>query len=228
MKKLLVALLVIVLGIGGGVGMYALSLYLNDAEAVTPPTEEETKQEEKESQKIIISEERGNLYVSKYIFLGDSRFYGMEMFAEEDDVFIYEIGEGYNFMMNHLNEAKSHIVDENTVMIIGMGVNDFRANADNYIAAINQLADENVCQIYYMLVNPVDDAIIQQNGYNITNEELDEFNEKMAQGLNDNVKIIDANTYLKTQGYNTEDGLHYDADTYKKIYEYIKVCVTNY
>ncbi|MBE5927050.1 MAG: SGNH/GDSL hydrolase family protein [Lachnospiraceae bacterium] len=228
MKKLLVVLLVIVLGVGGGVGMYALSLHLNNTETVEPQTEETTKKTEKETNKVIISEERGNINVSKYIFLGDSRFYGMEMFAEPEDVFIYEIGEGYHFMMNHLAEAKSHIVDEDSVMIIGMGVNDFRANADNYITAINQLADENVCQIYYMLVNPVDDAIIEQNGYGITNAELDEFNTKMIQGLNDNVKIIDANTYLKTYGYNTEDGLHYDAETYKSIYEYIKVCVTNY
>ena len=227
MKKLLVVLLVLVLGIGGGVGMYALSLHLNEAEAVEPQ-KEQNKPEEKESNKVIVSEERGNLYVSRYIFLGDSRFYGMEAFAEDEDVFIYEIGEGYNFMMNHLDEAKSNIVDEDTVMIIGMGVNDFRANADNYIAAINQLADENVCQIYYMLVNPVDDAIVQQNGYNLSNAELDEFNNKMTQGLNDNVKIIDANTYLKNHGYNTEDGLHYDMDTYQKIYEYIKICVTNY
>ena len=96
MKKLLVALLVIVLGVGGGVGMYALSTQLNKTEAVESQTEKETKKEEKESNKVIISEERGNLNVSKYIFLGDSRFYGMDMFAEADDVFIYEIGEGYN------------------------------------------------------------------------------------------------------------------------------------
>lgn len=226
MKKLLVVLLVLVLGIGGGIGMYAISLNLNKAEEVKPQPEETTKEEE--SSKIIVSEERGNLHVSRYIFLGDSRFYGMESFAEEDDVFIYEIGEGYDFMMRHLDEAKSNIVDEDTVMIIGMGVNDFRANADKYIGSINELADEKICQVYYMLVNPVDDAIVQQNGYNLSNAELDEFNEKMRQGLNENVKLIDANAYLKNYGYNTEDGLHYDLETYKKIYEYIKVCVTNY
>lgn len=226
MKKVLVVLLVLVLGIGGGVLMYTLSLSLNEAETVKPQQEEQTTEEE--SQKVIISEERGNLHVSKYIFLGDSRFYGMETFKEEDDVFIYEIGEGYDFMMRHLDEAKSNIVDENSVIIIGMGVNDFRANADKYIGSINALADEKLCQVYYMLVNPVDDAIVQQNGYMLSNAELDEFNEKMRQGLNENVKLIDANAYLKSYGYNTEDGLHYDMETYQKIYEYIKVCVTNY
>ena len=44
----------------------------------------------------------------------------------------------------------------------------------------------------------------------------------MKKSLNDKVTIIDTNSYLLKDGFNATDGLHYDDETYKKIYEYIK------
>ena len=44
----------------------------------------------------------------------------------------------------------------------------------------------------------------------------------MKQGLNNNIKYIDSYSYLKENGYKLRDGLHYDEETSKKIYEYVK------
>ena len=44
----------------------------------------------------------------------------------------------------------------------------------------------------------------------------------MQEGFDSSVRIIDTNSYLKSTGFNTVDGLHYDDSTYKKIYDYIK------
>ena len=165
--------------------------------------------------------------MSRYIFVGDSRYVGMEHLATDKDIFICEVGEGYNFLVQHLDEVKSNILDENTVIIIGLGINDFRFSLDRYADTINTLADEVNCSVCYMLVNPVDEDIIQYNGYDIKNDEIDDFNENISQALDSSIQIIDTNSYLKNYGYGTEDGLHYDEETYYNIYEYIKVCVTN-
>lgn len=231
MKKVLVILLVLILGIGGGVGMYALSLYLeNDGSVIQLNNKNESDKQDRPLHIVgdgNYAADGSSRTVSRYIFVGDSRYVGMEPYQMEEDVFICEIGEGYEFLAAHLYDIKSNIIDKNTVVVIGLGVNDFKYNSENYINMINELADEELCTICYMLVNPVDDNIIAYNGYNITNEEIDEFNEKMCASLNEKVMIIDTNTYLKSYGYNTEDGLHYDTDTYRAIYEYIKAFVNN-
>ncbi len=229
MKKFLTVLLVLVLGIGGGIGMYALTLYLNGEEGIV---EQLSNKKDKETNQADNNLENNNnpgtvKDVSKYVFVGDSRYVGMKDYANEDDIFICEVGEGYNFLESNIDNIKSSVIDENTVIIIGLGINDFTYNFDSYVVAINALASEVPCQVCYMLVNPVDEDIIQYNGYDIKNDEIDEFNNRMSIELDPSVKIIDTNSYLKNNGYRTEDGLHYETDTYKSIYDYIKVCVTN-
>ena len=61
-----------------------------------------------------------------------------------------------------------------------------------------------------------------QYGYTVFNEQIDKYNKLMQEGFDSNVRIIDTNSYLKSTGFNTVDGLHYDDSTYKKIYDYIK------
>ena len=60
----------------------------------------------------------------KYLFVGDSRYKGMEKAnATDEDVFICEVGEGYDYLINQMNNIKYEI-DDNTALIIGLGVND--------------------------------------------------------------------------------------------------------
>ena len=157
----------------------------------------------------------------KYLFVGDSRYKGMEKAnATDEDVFICEVGEGYDYLINQMNNIKYEI-DDNTALIIGLGVNDL-VNIDKYVDKINEMSQTFDCQIYYMLVNPVDEEQETYSGYHIKNDDIDYFNQEIIDRLDENVIVIDTNSYLNAIGFETQDGLHYTEETYENIYNYTK------
>ncbi len=163
----------------------------------------------------------------KYIFVGDSRYVAMSEYAQAYDVFFCENGVGLYFLKNRMDKIVE-ASDDNTRIIIGLGVNDAGAGNTGYIEAIMDLCGRTDAEVYYMLVNPVSDSACAANGYSLTNSMVDRFNTSMIEGLSDTeVKIIDTNTYLTSNGYNTFDGLHYDNETTEKIYNFIKLCIRN-
>lgn len=154
----------------------------------------------------------------KFIFFGDSRFVGMQIFASADDSFIANVGMGYDYLIQNLDNIENSYTDK-SVIIVEFGINDLY-NINKYIDKINELSEKyNIC---YLTIYPIDENKAKNNGYSITNYDIDNFNEELKNGLNENISIIDTNNYLKTIGYNTIDGIHYDDDTYKIIYDYIK------
>lgn len=163
---------------------------------------------------------------SKYVFVGDSRYRGMMFLAEENDIFICENGRGYDFLLEQMSYIKTQC-DEDTALIIGLGVNDSHYNVDKYLGTLSEMADSMECQIYYMLVNPVDEIKEQYNGYNVLNENINYFNDMMQEELDERIGIIDTNSYLYSIGFDTMDGLHYTNDTYEDIYNYIKSEITD-
>lgn len=155
---------------------------------------------------------------NKFIFFGDSRFVGMQIFASADDSFIANVGMGYDYLIQNLDNIENSYTDK-SVIIVEFGINDLY-NINKYIDKINELSEKyNIC---YLTIYPIDENKAKNNGYSITNYDIDNFNEELKNGLNENISIIDTNNYLKTIGYNTIDGIHYDDDTYKIIYDYIK------
>lgn len=163
-----------------------------------------------------------------YIFVGDSRYVAMSKFKSENDTFICENGVGRYFLSKHLGEIVN-MSDSNTRIIIGLGVNDVGAGSestDEYLELLDQLDRSTDAEIYYMLVNPVDERLCSATGYSIKNSSIDAFNQRMTEGLHDtNIKILDTNSYLKEEGFNCSDGLHYKEDTSEKIYQFIKIAV---
>ncbi len=157
----------------------------------------------------------------KYIFVGDSRYVGMKKYAQSDDIFIAKVGEGYSYLNSNLNLILEY-ADKNSILIVGLGVNDYAMSYKNYIKTMNELADTLECKVYYMLINPVDEEKIFQYGYSVTNDAIDRYNALMVAGFDNNVGVIDTNSYLKEDGFLTLGGLHYDDITYKKIYNYLK------
>lgn len=158
----------------------------------------------------------------KYIFVGDSRFVQMKSYAESDDTFIAENGVGYRFLSNHMDEIVS-MSDADTKIVIGLGVNDVLSGTRKYKDLLFELAGKTDAQVYYMLINPVDDELCANNGYSVTNEIIDDFNITIQGELvGSGIKIIDANSYLKVIGYTSRDGLHYNAATSQNIYYYVK------
>lgn len=171
-----------------------------------------------------LSDDDSAAQISTYVFVGDSRYVGMSEYSEDGDVFLCENNVGHNFLLKNLENIEK-LSGPNTAVIIGLGVNDVNYNSTKYIETLNQMAAALEAHIFYMLVNPVDEEKEKYFGYGILNEKIDEFNQKMKEGMDEDIFVIDTNSYLKMQGYVTIDGLHYTEETYALIYDYIKMKV---
>ncbi|MBE5959256.1 MAG: hypothetical protein E7254_10415 [Lachnospiraceae bacterium] len=161
-----------------------------------------------------------------FVFVGDSRYRGMDYLAATNDTFICESGRGYDYLLEQMYNIQVACSKPNTALIVGLGVNDKGGNADKYIQTLGEMANSLDCTIYYMLVNPVDEEMEAKYGYDVTNASLDAFNATLIDGLDRKIGIIDTNSYLWDNGFTTQDGIHYTNETYEVIYDYIKQSLT--
>lgn len=153
--------------------------------------------------------------VEGYIFVGDSRFVGMNsacnIDTNENCFVVAEIGQGYNWLKSDAESQIEQIVAENSNitswnLVFGLGVNDL-GNLDAYLEEYRELSKNY--NLYLTSVNP-----IEYHSY-ITNESIANFNSELA-GL-DCATYIDTYSVLMSKGYSTSDGLHFTNDTYNMI-----------
>lgn len=154
---------------------------------------------------------------NKNIFIGDSRTEGMKTAVNTGDVWSCKTSKGLDWMKSTGVPNVENKITKGSRIVILMGVNDlYRPNT--YISYINSKAKEwtkKGAKVYFVSVNPTN------GNYDNLNSQINTFNIKLKKGLSSNVKYIDCNSYLKSAGFKTTDGLHYTSDTYKKIYQYI-------
>lgn len=160
----------------------------------------------------------------RFIWVGDSRTVGMQAAVSEgSNEWIGQVSAGYDwFVSDAINQVNSMLEEDDTI-VFNFGVNDL-GNVDKYIAKLNELANgdwSKAKQIIVMSVNPVDEAKASANGYSVTNAQIEEFNQKMRAGLEGSIKFVDTYSQIKDQ-LGTTDGIHYDNDTYKKLYDMIR------
>lgn len=143
-----------------------------------------------------------------------------------ESIVVAKGGEGCSWMRAvGVPNALSHL-DEADALVIWFGVNDLHVFAD-YINYVNGLAQQYDIPIYYMTIGPC-------NGkWENKNSEVLAFNLALTQMLDPSVTIIDAYSYIKEGLDNglfaTMDGLHYDYNTSRAIYDYMveQVNLTN-
>ena len=153
----------------------------------------------------------------KILFIGDSRTEDIERTVSSDATFICKVGEGYNWMKDTAFPEADTKVYAGIKVIIWLGVNDY-GNINNYIEAVNNQASiwaSRGAAVYYVEVGPVD-----SDPY-INNEQIEDFNRKLQEGLSSNVRLIKLYDKLKNEGYTTVDGTHYNSATTQKIYDYL-------
>ena len=157
---------------------------------------------------------------SSFVLVGDSRFVDQKSsgFKNSKTTYIASVGKGLTYMKSN-EEAMKKKDSKNTAYVINMGVNDLY-NANSYVEYINKLAKNYKGDIYYLSVNPVEESKAANNGYSIKNSDIEKFNSTLKSGLK-NVTYLDSYNYLKNNGFSTTDGIHYDKNTYQKIYSYI-------
>ena len=183
---------------------------------------------------------------SHYILVGDSRTVGLYQAIGEttngDEVlgldkdgnyYIAKVGEGYKYMSGKADVIKDSIKEiDDVVVVINMGTNDAgggESSGEKYATWVNEQAEEwkkaGAKAIYFVSTNPVDTSKYAKNsGYTLTNENIEAFNEGVKSNLSDSIAYIDTYSALKDKVV-SNDGIHYDADTYKEIYKTIKSSV---
>lgn len=183
---------------------------------------------------------------SHYILVGDSRTVGLYQAIGEstngDEVlgldkdgnyYIAKVGEGYKYMSGKADVIKDSIKEiDDVVVVINMGTNDAgggESSGEKYATWVNEQAEEwkkaGAKAVYFVSTNPVDTSKYSKNsGYTLTNENIEAFNEGVKSNLSDSIAYIDTYSALKDKVV-SNDGIHYDADTYKEIYKTIKSSV---
>ena len=160
-----------------------------------------------------------NVGDGKVIFIGDSRTVQMKAHVgSSGDVWSCKGSMGLKWMSETGVPNIQGYIKNGSKIVILMGVNDLY-QPDNYIKYINGKVSEWTglgADIYFVSVNPCDGS------YSHLNEKITSFNNKLRSGLNSRVKYLDCNSHLKSVGFTTTDGLHYDSSTSRKIYNFIK------
>ena len=153
------------------------------------------------------------------IYMGDSRIVGMmSSITNKSITYIAQSGAGYSWLVDSAIPELANKIEGKKFIVLAFGVNDL-GNAANYLTKYQELKDTypNV-NIYIMSVNPVDEAKEAENGYTVTNESIENFNETMKNSFGEN--YIDVYAQIK-DNFETEDGVHYTTETYKKILEIV-------
>lgn len=155
------------------------------------------------------------------VFIGDSRTVQMKTAVGANGNIWSCLGAmGLSWMKSTGVPQVESKIGSNSAVCILMGVNDMLlVSPSDYTSYINSKAATWVARgatVYFVSINPV-----RLTGYYaITNSKIQAFNEAIKRGLSSNVQYIDTFSQI-LNSFVAPDGLHYDATTYKKIYNII-------
>lgn len=162
------------------------------------------------------------VFRGKYIFVGDSRTTGMgNVVPSADTLYISKIGAGYSWLKgaggttlkNYLN------ANPNVKVILGFGVNDL-GNIQSYITYYRSLIQAYPqTKFYITAVTPVNQKLCKQHGYTVKNSQIKAFDQQLRAAFG--ASYINTYKYVKSRGVDTIDGLHYQEEVYRDLYNFI-------
>ncbi len=181
------------------------------------------------------------------IIIGDSRTVGMCATLTGDwsgcqfsnggsktngsDIYIAQGSMSYSWFNSTAVPAVNAIINANPGTKYNifslMGVNMLLYDIDKYIPEYNSLATGSWKNhnIILVSVTPVNESVEAQHGYSTKNADIVTFNTKLKSGTTSNRNVAYCDVYNQILGYfGTGDGLHYDANTYKDIYDKMMKC----
>jgi hypothetical protein len=184
------------------------------SENIVIDTEENTVSNPDEPAKIKDTVDTSITESSSYLLIGDSRLVGLNQATGIGNDSRYDVkaknGEGYSW----LTKQK---LDSSKTIVFMLGVNDLY-KVEAYASFYNNLI-ANGYNIIFVTVAPVDENKERKNGYSVLNEEINNFNNTIKNEVN--CTILDLNTYMNLNGFDTADGVHYTAETYELIYDFL-------
>lgn len=162
----------------------------------------------------------GNIIIGDSRTVNIDRLYGIN--STPDNTFVFaQNGAGYTYFENTAISAakrfeKAHPEIKKWRYVICLGINDL-GNASKYAGRLSILGIER--DVYFMSVNPVTpnpDVI----DFQVVNLKIAEFNNTIKEMPG--VRYIDSYSYLMANGFNTIDGVHFDAETTGIIYNILR------
>ncbi len=195
--------------------------------AVSHTEPDRTDQSETESEQSVSAEKH------RIIFVGDSRTLGMRDALRrtdraDNDVFVGRVGEGVRWFREDGMDEMSQAIAANPDLpvVLNLGVNDPK-EIDDYIVTYWDCVREHPDTKFYILsVNPLDEEFLIDSE-TAEEEVLDTVNNLNVAKLNIRLKeefedrYLDSASFLKADGFETVDGLHYTAETYLKIHDFV-------
>ncbi len=156
---------------------------------------------------------------SGIIFVGDSRTAGMKDAIGENDKtkFICKIGKGLAWLKSTAYKELKELCKQypDYYVVFNFGINDLNVSA--YIDYYKNTIAKNISnKIIHMSINPIDATKAKKAGYQVTTADIEAFNTKYKEYAGKS--YLDTYSYLKSNKFNASDGIHYDNETYKKIY----------
>lgn len=151
------------------------------------------------------------------IFIGDSRFVALDQYCSissvQDFFVLAKVSAGYKWMSDEAIPAAYDIMESHPeitdwMIVSGFGINDLH-NREKYGAAYQSLAE--AAQVVVLSVNPVG------RGSRIRDDKIVSFNEAMMQ--TEGIEYLDTYGFLKESGFYARDGVHYDAETNRKLWD---------
>lgn len=155
------------------------------------------------------------------IYVGDSRFNGMDMYTKKGQGFVVaKDSMGYSWLSGtavyKIAQIKTEHPDvKNWTVISNLGVNDL-SNVDSYIKLYTQM-QESGDRVIVMLVNPTNRRRKELNS------QIDAFNAKIRES---GLEYFDMCSHLREVGFDTVDGLHYDRYTNYEIWNELNNYIT--
>ena len=187
------------------------------ASTPTPEQEAETDKQNPADQGTLSKPDHPDtISADKLVFIGDSRTEGLRDAVNDDSIWSCLSSMGYDWMVSTGVPQVEDQIEDNTAVIILMGVNDLY-HVNDYISYINSKAAEwgnRGAQTYFVSVGPV------QNDPYCSNAEIESFNAAMQANLS-GVTYIDVYSHLVSEGFSTVDGTHYPDSVSVDIYNYI-------
>lgn len=168
-----------------------------------------------------------------HIFIGDSRTVGMcaavtgmssdgkqvkRKTNTETEYYLGKVGSGYSWYSGTAVSKLKKLLKKHpdAAVILNHGINDLGSLA-NYVASYRSLMKAYPdAKFVIMSVNPVKTK--KYKGY-AKPALIQSFNKSIQAAFSNN--FVDTYSYIKKKGYNAPDGLHYDGETYRTIYEYL-------
>ncbi len=175
----------------------------------------------------------GTVRKHQIIWVGDSRTLGLRDALHktervDDDIFVGKVGEGVHWFQDEgipeLDEAIR--ANPRLPVVMNLGVNDPQL-VDEYIETYWDVIKAYPDTSFYILsVNPLDEEVLLEDGL-VEEAVFEDINSLNVARMNVRLKeefesrYIDSASYLKSDGFDTVDGLHFSTETYLKIHDFV-------